>query len=107
MSSPPLSEPGYRAGPLKRPVRSSAGSRWLQALAQIRKQLPVRSFVLTAWSSCSGPWWSAASELAVALSSTPQLTELERLVGPSARCCVTPQTASDVAPRTSRRAGPD
>jgi hypothetical protein len=22
--------------------------------------------VLTAWSSCSGPWWSAASELAVA-----------------------------------------
>ena len=34
---------------------------------------------MTAWSSCSGPWWSAASELAVALSTTPQLTELERL----------------------------
>jgi hypothetical protein len=32
---------------------------------------------------------------------------VERLVGPSAPCCVTPQTASNVAPRTSRRVGPD
>ena len=62
---------------------------------------------MTARSSCSGPRWSAASEFAVAPSSTPRLNELERLVGPSARCCVTPQTASDVAPRTSPRAGPD
>jgi hypothetical protein len=52
---------------------------------------------LTAWSSCSGPWWSAAGELAVALSSKPRLTELERLAGPSASCCTTPQTVSNVA----------
>jgi hypothetical protein len=51
-----------------------------------RKQFRGRSFVLAAWSTCGGPWWSTASELAVAPSSTPRLTELEHLVGPSAPC---------------------
>jgi hypothetical protein len=44
----------------------------------------MKSFVLAAWSSCGGPWRSVASELAVALSAAPRLTELERLAGPSA-----------------------
>jgi hypothetical protein len=44
---------------------------------------------------------------AVAPSRTPRLTELERLVGRTARCCVPPQTASDNAARNSGRAGPD
>jgi len=55
MSSPPLSRSRHRAGPFKRPVRPPAGSRWPQALAQIRKQLLARSFVLAAWPSCRGP----------------------------------------------------
>jgi hypothetical protein len=46
----------------------------------------VKSFVLAAWSSGGGPWRSVASELAVALSNTPRLTELERLAGPSVPC---------------------
>jgi hypothetical protein len=32
----------------------------------------VKSFVLAAWSSCGGPWRSVASELAVALTTTPR-----------------------------------
>jgi hypothetical protein len=40
--------------------------------------------------------------LAVATSSTSWLTELERLVSLSARVHATPQTGSDLAPRTSR-----
>ena len=86
MSSPPLSQPSrVRSGPSGRflEVRAHVGPRpW----SRIRERLVVKSFVLTAWSSCSGPWWSAASELAVALSTTPRLTELERLAGPSAPC---------------------
>jgi hypothetical protein len=50
---------------------------------------------LAAWSSCSGPWWSAASELAVAPSSTPRLPELERLAGPSAPYFATTQCGSE------------
>jgi len=71
MSSPPWKEPSHRAGLFQRPVRSSAGSRWPQALAQIRKQLPARSFVLAAWPSCRGPRQLAASGLAVVPSATP------------------------------------
>ena len=62
MSSPPLNEPGNRAGLFKRPVHSSASSRWLQALVQNRKQLRVRSFVLAAWPSCRDPRQPAANE---------------------------------------------
>ena len=32
----------------------------------------MKSFVLAAWSSCGGPWRSVASELAVALTTTPR-----------------------------------
>jgi hypothetical protein len=71
MSSPPLSKPRHRAGFLERPVRSSAGSRWPQALAQIRKQFLARSFVLAAGPSCRGPRQLVASELAVVPSATP------------------------------------
>ena len=61
----------HRAGFLERPVRSSAGSRWPQALAQIRKQFLARSFVLAAGPSCRGPRQLVASELAVVPSATP------------------------------------
>ena len=63
MSSPPLNKPCNRAGLFKRPVRSSARSRWPQALAQNRKQLRVRSFVLAAWLPCRGPRQPAMNEL--------------------------------------------
>ena len=61
---------------------------------------------MTAWSSCGGPWRSVASELAVALSTTPRLTELERLAGPSAPHSATTQRGSGAAPRTLLRAEP-
>jgi hypothetical protein len=51
--------------------RRLMGSRRPQALVRIREQLPVRSFVLAIWSSCRGSCRSAASELAVAPSTTP------------------------------------
>ena len=63
MSSPPLNKSCNRAGLFKRPVRSSASSRWPQALVQNRKQLRLRSFVLAAWPSCRGPRQPAANEL--------------------------------------------
>src|SRR5271157_282847 len=87
MSSPPLNEPGNRAGLFKRPVHSSASSRWLQALVQNRKQLRVRSFVLAAWPSCRGPRQPAANELGGGPVRHVRLTELERLAGPSAPRC--------------------
>jgi hypothetical protein len=59
---------------------------------------------LTAWSSCSGPWRSAASDLALAPSSMPRLTELERLAGPSTSCFGTTQCGSEIHPRTLPRA---
>ena len=71
MSSPPLSKPGYRAGPFKRPVHSSVGSRWPQALSQVCKQLRVRGFVLATWPSCRGPRQPAVTELAVVPPTTP------------------------------------
>ena len=61
---------------------------------------------MTAWSSCGGPWRSLASELAVALSTTRRLTELERLAGPSAPHHATTQRGSEAAPRTLLRAEP-
>ncbi len=44
MSSPPSNKSCNRAGLFKRPVHSSASSRWPQALVQNRKQLRLRSF---------------------------------------------------------------
>ena len=63
MSSPPSNKSCNRAGLFKRPVHSSASSRWPQALVQNRKQLRLRSFVLAAWPSCRGPRQPAANEL--------------------------------------------
>jgi len=71
MSSSPLSKPGPRAGPLKRPVPSAVGSRWPQALVQTRERLRLRSFALATWPSCRGPRQPTASELAVVPSTTP------------------------------------
>ena len=63
MSSPLSNKSCNRAGLFKRPVHSSASSRWPQALVQNRKQLRLRSFVLAAWPSCRGPRQPAANEL--------------------------------------------
>ena len=46
MSSPPLNKSCTRAELFKRPVRSSASSRWPQALVQNRKQAPRQEFRL-------------------------------------------------------------
>jgi hypothetical protein len=53
--------------------------------------------------------WPAAvcgEESAVVQIVTPRLTDLERLLGPSAPRLVTPDLESDVAPRTLLRAEP-
>jgi hypothetical protein len=87
MSSPPLSQPRDRAGPLKRPARSPAGSHWPQALVQCRKQFRARNFVLASWSSYGGLRQPAASESAVVPSATPG--------SPSANACLArPRPAS-------------
>ena len=70
MSSPLSNEPCNRAGLFKWPVRSSASSRWSQALVQNRKQLRVRSFVLAVWPSCRGPRRQWRINLAVVPSAT-------------------------------------
>jgi hypothetical protein len=62
------------------------------------------SFVLTVWSSCRGPRWSAASELAVALSITPWLSDPERQAGPSVPRFATPHVLSGATPRSLLRA---
>ncbi len=104
MSSPPLNKSCNRAGLFKRPVRSSASSRWPQALVQNRKQLRVRSFVLAGWPSCCGPRQPAANELGGGPVRHVRPTELERLAGPSAPCSATPHLVYNFTPRTSRRA---
>ena len=59
--------PGCSSGRLLQ-ERARVGPRpW----SRIRKRLRARSFVLSAWSSCSGPRQPAASELAVVPSTTP------------------------------------
>src|SRR5208337_2085338 len=104
MSSPPLNKSCNRAGLFKRPVRSSASSRWPQALVQNRKQLRGRSFVLAAWPSCRGPRQPAANELGGGPVRHVRPTELERLAGPSAPSSATPHPAPELTPRTSPRA---
>src|SRR5208337_1379326 len=104
MSSPPLNKSCNRAGHFKRPVCSSASSRWPQALVQNRKQLRLRSFVLAAWPSCRGPRQPAANELGGGPVRHVRPTELERLAGPSAPCSATPHTEFDLTPRISQRA---
>ena len=104
MSSPPLNKSCNRAGLFKRPVRSSASSRWPQALVQNRKQLRLRSFVLAAWPSCRGPRQPAANELGGGPVRHVRPTELERLPGPSAPRSATPHAEFDLTPRTSLRA---
>src|SRR5271165_6949243 len=104
MSSPPLNKPCNRAGLFKRPVRSSASSRWPQALVQDRKQLRGRSFVLAAWPSCRGPRQPAANELGGGPVHHVRPTELERLAGPSVPSSATPHAEFDVTPRISQRA---
>jgi hypothetical protein len=104
MSSPPLNKSCHRAGLFKRPVHSSASSRWLQALVQNRKQLRVRSFVLAAWPSCRGPRQPAANEPGGGPVRHVGLTELERLASPSAPRYDTPHLGADLTPRISQRA---
>ena len=104
MSSSPLNKSCNQAGLFKWPVRSSASSRWPEALVQDRKQLRVRSFVLAAWPSCSGPRQPAANEPGGGPVRHVRPTELERLAGTSAPSLATPHLASDFAPRNSRRA---
>jgi len=103
MSSPPFSKSCNRAGLFKRPVRSSASSRWLQALVQNRKQLRFRSFVLAAWPSCRGPRQPAANELGGGPVRHVRPTDLERLAGPSAPSSATPHIEFDLSPRISQR----
>jgi hypothetical protein len=91
-------------GLFKRPVRSSASSRWLQALVQNRKQLRGRSFALAAWPSCCGPRLAAANELGGGPVRHVRPTDLERLAGPSAPCSATPHAEFDLTPRISQRA---
>src|SRR5271157_151507 len=104
MSSPPLNKSCNRAGLFKRPVRSSASSRWPQALVQNRKQLRVRSFVLAVWPSCRGPRRPAANELGGGPVRHVRPTELELLAGPSAPSSATPHLGADLTPRPSPRA---
>jgi len=104
MSSPPLSKPYNRVGLFKRPVHSSASSRWPQALIQNRKQLRFRSFALAAWPSCSDPRQPAANEPGGGPFRHVRPTELERLAGPSAPCSATTHTEFDLTPRISQRA---
>jgi hypothetical protein len=104
MSSPPLNKPCNRVGLFKRPVHSSASSRWPQALVQNRKQLRVRSFVLAAWPSCCGPRQPAANEPGGGSVRHVRHTQLERLAGPSAPSSATPHTELDLTPRTLQRA---
>src|SRR5271157_5547887 len=104
MSSPPLNKSCNRAGLFKRPVRSSASSRWPQALVQNRKQLRGRSFVLAAWPSCRGPRQPAANEPGGGPVRHVRPTELESLAGPSAPCSTTPHAEFDLTPRISQRA---
>ena len=88
MSSPPLSEPGHRAGLFFQ----TAGS-FVNRLAcprpwyRIRKHFLARKSVLAAWPSCRGTRELAASELAVVLSTTP---------------CSRTQNAWPVRPRLAR-----
>ncbi len=84
MPSPPSSKARDRAGLLERPVRSSAGSLWPQALAQIRKQFLARNFVLTAEPILSRPAIARGERIGGGPDRTAWLTELERLAGPSA-----------------------
>jgi hypothetical protein len=104
MSSPPLNKTCNRAGLFKRPVRSSASSRWPQTLVQNRKQLRVKSFVLAAWPSCRGPRQPAANELGGGPVRHARPTELVRLAGPSAPRYDTPLLRADLTPRISQRA---
>ena len=105
MSSPPLSEPGDRAGLFSSGrfvhERARVGPRpW----SRIRKQFLARDFVLATWPSCRGTRKLAASELAVVPIHHALLTEPERLAGPSAPHSATPDHAFHLTPRRWLRA---
>src|SRR5208282_192668 len=103
MSSPPLKRPCDRAGLFKRPVHSSASSRWPQALVQDRKQLRFRGFVLAAWPSCHGPRQPVANEPSGGPVRHVRPTDLERLAGPSAPSSATPHIELELTLRISQR----
>ncbi|HYT89004.1 MAG TPA: hypothetical protein VEL76_09870, partial [Gemmataceae bacterium] len=71
MSSPPLNQPGRRAGLFKRPVHAQVSPRWPQVLVQVREQPRVRGFVSATWPSCRGPQQPTGTDLAVVPSATP------------------------------------
>jgi hypothetical protein len=71
MSDPPFNEPAFVLGCWSGRFLDQWARVGLRPRSRIRKQLPEGSFVLTIWSSCRGPRRSAASELAVVLSNTP------------------------------------
>src|SRR5271157_530673 len=105
MSSPPLSESGHRAGPpFKRPVHSSAGSRWPQALIQNpqaapREELRLDGLVILLW-----PVAVRGEELAVVPSITPGSTSSNAWPARPSPSFATPHTEFDLTPRILQRA---
>jgi hypothetical protein len=101
MSSPPLSEPGHRAGLFfKRPVRSRVSSRWPQALIRDSQAVPCEELRLGDLVILSRLAVARGERIGGGPVRHARFTELERLAGPSALRLVTPQLAANQTPRT-------
>ena len=99
MSSPPLSEPGHRAGLFfERPVCSRAGSSWPQALVQDSQAVPREELRLGDLAILSRPEVARGERIGGGPVHHAWLTELERLAGPSVPCLVMPHLVSNLTP---------
>jgi hypothetical protein len=100
MSSPPLSEPGQRAGLFQAPGSfvnglALAGRPW----SRNRKHPGSPGFVLSDLAILSRHVVARPERIGGGPVHHAQLTELERLAGPSAPCLVTPHSVIDLTPR--------
>jgi hypothetical protein len=105
MSSPPLSEPGNRAG-LFFQAAGSFVSRFAcpRPWSRIRKHPGAPGFVLRGLVILSRHVLAHDERIGGGPVLHARLTELERLADPSAPCLVTPHPAADPIPRAPPRA---
>jgi len=105
MSSPPLSEPGHRAGlffPSGRFDREWA--RVPQALVQDPQAVPCEELRLGDLAILSRHAGARGERIGGGPVHHALLTELERLAGPSAPCSASPHLVPELTPRISERA---